>query len=881
MLYLSKLRARLRAFFRKSRLEDEMSEELRFHVERQIEDHIKAGMAPQEARYAALRAFGGVELVKEECRDARGLRIIDDLGRDLRYGLRMLRRSPGFTIVAMVTLALGIGANTAIFSLIDAVLLRMLPVRDPRQLVELSRPGGRTLSHPFFEYIRDHNDVFSGVFTVASGRYEAGVPLGEGAVYDVRYSLVSSGYFEVLGVVPVLGRALDERDLMRADGAVIGYGLWERAFGRDPGVLGRNLRIGGRPYTIVGVAPPEFLGVAAGQPDDIWLPITRIDRQTLENPVAFVLRIMARLKPGVTERQARANVDVLARQLREEWKLDWQPAIEVTPAGGGLTQLRRRFSRPLAVLMSLVGLVLLIASVNVANLLLARAAARQKEMAVRLSIGAGRARLLRQLLTESILLAGSGGALGLLFASWAQKVLVRFISTAVVPVDLSFDLDYRVLGFTSAASLCTGILFGLAPALAATRLDLTPMLKGGVSSAGGERARLRPGRLLIAGQVAVSSVLLVGALLFARSLHNLNSLDAGFNPQKIALLRAELADDGPRGVDPARLYEQVLERLSALPGVQSVALSSETLFQGNTWTEAVIAPGYHARPGEDRDAVILVVSRGFFKTMQTPVLRGRDFGPQDHENTPRVAVVNEAMAQHYFPGTDAIGRTFMLDSRDFPGPLAIVGVVRDAKYRSLRQPAPRIVYLPMRQAPVPLGMATIEVRTAADPEKVTDVLWREVQNVNRLLRVGSATTQARLVESTIVQERLLAHLSGFFGVLAALLVSLGLYGVTSYAVSQRIGEIGIRLALGAQRRDVLRLVLGESLALVASGVLLGLPAAFGLSRLVESLFFGVSGSDPITLALAASLLLAVGMLSASLPAHRAARVDPMAALRYE
>src|SRR5205823_3853250 len=277
-----------------------------------------------------------------------------------------------------------------------------------------------------------------------------------------------------------------------------------------------------------GVAPPEFLGVAAGQPDDIWLPITRIDRQTLENPVAFVLRIMGRLKPGVTERQARANVDVLARQLREEWKLDWQPAIEVTLAGG---------------------------------------------------------------------------ALGLLFASWAQKVLVRFISTAVVPVDLSFDLDYRVLGFTSAASLCTGILFGLAPALAATRLDLTPMLKGGVSSAGGERARLRPGRLLIAGQVAVSSVLLVGALLFARSLHNLNSLDAGFNPQKIALLRAELADDGPRGVDPARLYEQALERLSALPGVQSVGLSSESLFQGNTWTEAVIAPGYHARPGEDRDAV--------------------------------------------------------------------------------------------------------------------------------------------------------------------------------------------------------------------------------------------------------------------------------------
>ena len=555
--------------------------------------------------------------------------------------------------------------------------------------------------------------------------------------------------------------------------------------------------------------------------------------------------------------------------------------VEVEPASGGLTELRKRFSRPMLVLMTVVGLLLLIAALNVANLLLARASARQREMGIRLSIGANRWRLIRQLLTESFVLAGTGGALGLVLAPKAAAFLVRFLSSAVGQIDLTFSIDERVLAFTLATSLCVATIFGLAPALAATRLDLSPMFKGGAFLSRHGAGRARPVRVLVVAQVAISCVLLLGAVLFARSLQTLSNLDAGFRPENVLLLPVHTLKAGPEGVERVRLYQRLLERLSRVPGVRSAALSSESLFSGNMWTEAVNAPGIAPRPGEGREAVLLVISPGFFRTMSTPMVRGRDFSLRDDERAPKVAIVNEAMARYYFGGTDALGRTFVLEHRRFSQPLTVVGLVRDVKYQSLRETPPRIVYLPDLQVPGPVGEASIAVRTAANPEKMADLLRKEGMGESPYLRFGGATTQARLVEGTIAQDRMLAQLSGFFGFTAVVLVCLGLYGLTAYEVSRRTAEIGVRIALGAQRRDVLRLVLGGSMALVASGVVLGLGAALVLARLVESLLFGVHSTDAVTLFVVAALLLVVGAAAAYWPARRAAGLDPITSLRYE
>jgi len=872
---------RFRSLLRRSHAEADLQREIDLHIEQLTREHVAAGMTESEARLAARREFGSLEVTKEQCRDMRRVNFIEDFVRDLAYAFRLLTKSPGFTLAAVLSLALGIGANTAIFSLVDAVLLRMLPVREPQQLLEVSRNGGRTLSYPMFEVIRDRNQVFSGVLMTSSGRFAASVRLGDIDVGDAHFSPVSGDYFAVLGVSPVIGRALSQEDLAGSNTTVIDYGLWQRAFAGDPAVLGKALRVGSRAYTIVGVAPRGFTGVATGQPVDLWVPVTWFDRQALQNPVAMMFRVVARRKPGVSEEQARANMELLARQWSAEWKFEQPMQVEVAPASGGLTQLRRRFSRPLLVLMTIVALLLLIAAANLANLLLARASARQREMSVRLSLGASRTRLIRQLLTESFVLGGVGGALGLLLAPGAATFLVRFLSSAVGTIELSFGIDGRVLAFTLATSVAVVLLFGLAPALATTRPDLSPMFKGGASWSGRGEGPARPGKLLVVAQVAISCVLLVGAVLFARSLETLTNLEAGFRPENVLLLHARTSAEGPKALERVRLYERVLDRLARVPGVRSAALSSESLFSGNSWTEAVNAPGFAPRPGQDREAVLLVISPGFFRTLGTSMVRGRDFDSRDDERAPKVAIVNEAMARYYFGGTNALGRTFRLEHRAFPQPLTVVGLVRDAKYKSLREAAPRIVYLPYLQAPGPLGGANIAVRTAANPEKMADLLWKEVQGESPHLRFGGVTTQARLVDGTIAQDRMLAQLSGFFGFTAAALVCLGLYGLTAYQVSRRTAEIGVRIALGAQRWDVVRLVLGGSMTLVGSGIALGLGAALGLGRLVESLLFGVHSTDPVTLLLSAVMLLGVGAAAAYWPARRAAKLDPVASLKYE
>lgn len=872
---------RLRSLLRSSRAVMEMERELQLHVEQLTREYISAGMSESDARRAARLEFGSLEAIKEQCRDMRRVTLVQDLFKDFAYACRLFTKSPGFTLTAVLSLALGIGANTAIFSLVDAVLLRSLPVQEPRQLVEISRNGGRTLSYPAYEAIRDRNEVFSRVLLTSAGRFVASLSVGTINAGDVQFSPVSGDYFAVLGLVPVIGRALAEEDLAASNVAVISYQLWQRAFDGNPDVLGKALRMGRWNYTVVGVAPPRFTGVLTGQSIDVWVPITWFEDRYLRNNVAMMFRVMARRKVGASDEQVRANMTLVTQQLSAEWRFEQPMQVEIADASGGLTLVRRRFSRPLWILMTVVALLLLIATVNVANLLLARAGARHREMAVRLSIGASRWRLIRQLLTESLVLGGAGSALGLLLAPLAAASLVTFLSSAMGVMDLSLDLDVRILAFTVMTSLIVVGLFGLAPALAATRLDLTAMFKGSPSAARAE-GRARPGKLLVVAQVAISCVLLAGAILFARSLRTLVHVDAGFRPENVVLLGVGL-DPGKRvsDVERVRTYERVLERLARVPGVQSAALSSERLFGSGTWTEPVSAPTFTPLPGQDREAVLLVVSPRFFETMGTRLLRGRAFEARDDERAPRVAIVNEAMIRYYFGETDAVGLTFQLGDRSAAPGIRVVGVVQDAKYRSLKDPAPRIIYLPALQEPGPVGEANLAIRTAGDPEKMADLLWKEARSEVPGLRWRGATTQAWLVEGTIAQDRMLAQLSGAFGLTAMVLVCLGLYGLTAYEVSRRAAEIGIRLALGAQRTDIVRLIVGRSMILVTSGVLIGLAAAGALMRLVENLLFGVRSSDAVTFAASAATLLTVGAAAAYWPARRAAQLNPVATLRAD
>jgi predicted permease len=880
MSHFKRFALRLFNVVRGARADDELSRELEAHLRLMQDEFERRGMSADQARLAARRAFGGLEQAKEQQRDARSFVWLEDARRDVGYALRTLVRSPGFTLTAVLSLALGIGANAAIFSLVDAVLLRMVPVAEPRQLVEVTRQNGGTVSYSLYETIRARNEVFSGVFCMSSGRYAASARLGAIDAGDVHVSLVSGDYFNVLGVHPVIGRSLDDADLMTANTTVIGYDLWQRAFGGDPEIVGKALRLGSRPHTIVGVAPAGFRGISVGQPMDVWVPLTYMGRNDLKNGMAFTFRVVGRRLPAASNEQVLANMTVLARQWGTEWKLEQPLQMEVVSASGGLTQLRRRFSRPLAVVMTVVALLLLIATANVANLLLARASARQREIGVRLSLGASRSRLIRQLLTESALLALAGGALGLIAAPAAAAFLVRFLSSAVGRFDFTFGVDGQLLTFTVVAAFVAVLIFGLVPALAATRPDLSSLLKGRATADGAARIVARPGKLVVVAQVAISCVLLVIAMLFARSLGSLTHLDAGFRRENVLLFGVYTEGSGMTGAEHVRLYERLRQRFASLPGVRSAAVSSESLFGGGTWTEPVSTAGFNPAPGQDREAVLLVVSPEFFRTMDTPVLRGREFEARDDDRSTRVAIVNEATARYFFGDGDPVGRTLRVEANGFPDPLTVVGVVKDAKYRSLKDPAPRMVYLCYLQAPGAAG-GNFAIRTIADSEYSAHALWKQASAESSALRLGNSTTQARLVLATIAQDRMLAQLSSAFGIAAACLVCLGLYGLTAYDVSRRTKEIGIRMALGAQHGEVVQSVVRGAVLLVGIGTVLGLAASAAMVQLIEGLLFGVRPTGWQTFAATAALLVGIGAAAAYWPARRAARVDPMIALRVE
>jgi putative ABC transport system permease protein len=849
-------------------------------------------------------------------------RLEEEIFQDLRYGVRMLLKHKGFTAVAVLSLSLGIGANTAIFSLIDVLLLKSLPVKDPQQLVVFSivRPGGNdvTFSYPLFDRFNQANHSFAGIVASNGGdkmQMSVADPGAGGQLEPVQAEQVSGNYFSVLGVNAVAGRTLTEEDDRASDPqpvVVISYDFWRSRFGLDPGVLGRKIILEDFPFTVIGVATPGFSGFEVGGKPDLWWSLRMTSQVYSGRKWPSWLLVMGRLLPGVSVEQARAELDAIHRQRLNEIPPErlsqltptersnyFSPRIELEPGGAGWTPLRKPFRQPLLILMMVVSLVLVIACANVANLLLSRAAARQKEIAVRLALGAGRFRLIRQLLTESLVLALTGGALGLLVAYQGTQLLLTYLPTER-PVFLNVGPDSRVLGFTLAVSVLTGILFGLAPALRATRLDLTTSLKEKAGSASSGRSRLALNRVLIVAQVGLSLLLLIGAGLFVRSLQKLKSLDAGFNRENVVVFEVE-PGHGFSVAQQTSLYKQLLARLEALPGARAASVSGyPPLNRMTTASNSVQVPGHTPPPGEDTSCQLLWVGPKFFETMGIPLIQGRAFGPPEETpvaatgrqtaiaktaqnaipDPPLAAVINQAMAHYFFGDENPLGNQFDFIAGSLKSRFQVIGVVKNAKYKTLRETTRRAFYVSYFQDPGS-GPLTFLLRTTGNPTGFGSAIQRSVRELNPRLQVVGLKTMDDVVNESLVQERFVAQLASFFSLLALLLACVGLYGTMSYAVTKRTSEIGIRMAVGARSWDVVWLVMRETMLLVAVGVTIGLIAALATTRLISSMLFGLTPYDPVTIAVAALLMVAVAALAGYLPARRASRVDPLTALRHE
>ena len=826
------------------------------------------------------------------------------LWRDIRHASRSLRKAPGFSAVVILTLGLGIGANTAIFSLMDQVLLRPLPVHDPAALVLLDGPGpfrGRTMnamtfSYPMYDDFRDRNEVFSGVLA----RFPLPTTIvWRGASERANGELVTGNYFDVLGVRPALGRlfsASDDHTRGAHPVAVLSYGYWQRRFGGDPQVLNQTIIVNGHPLTIVGVSGRGFTGVQVGQAADVMVPLMMKAEMTptwndLDNRRSRWLTVMARLKPGISRTQAEAAMNVIYRQINEQeikevpggsesWRQRFvSKHLDVLPGHKGLSDLRQEFSTPLIVLMSMVAVVLLIACANVANLLLARTMARHKEITLRLALGAGRARIMRQQIVESGLLAAAGTIAGLLFAWWTGGLLLSALPGDPAARSLSADPDLRIAGFALLAGVLTAIVFGIVPALQATRAGVTSALKeeSGTVAGGGRQIRLR--RVLVVAQVALSMVLLAGSGLFARSLYNLKSLDPGFRVDDIFAFSLDPSLSGYSGDRLTGLYRRMQDELTALPGVRSVSMSQIGALTGNNWSMTIRVDGYQAKEGEDLNPSVDGVGPRYFETMGIPLVSGREFTERDSKGAPRVAIINETMARYFFAGTNPIGRRFGFGG-GAPTDIEIVGVVKDVRSLELRDQAPRFVYIPYAQDE-DVTQLTYYVRAAPDGGASGESIRQAVRRLDANLPVFDMKTMALQVDESLFIERMVAALSLAFGALATVLAAIGLYGVMSYAVTRRTREIGIRMALGAERGRVLWLVLREVAAMAIVGIAGGLGAALWLTRQIQSQLFGLSPNDPLTLAVATMLLALVAIGAGYIPARRATSIDPMIALRSE
>jgi putative ABC transport system permease protein len=883
MAMLNKMRMRLRALFFKSEMEDELDEEVRFHLEREIQENIARGMTPEEARYAAIRSFGGVERVKEESRDERGIRLLEELWQDLRYGARMLLNNPGFTAVAVVTLALGIGANSAIFSVINALLLRQLPYRDPGKLVQVWETdvkrgdNAMTASYPNFADWRDRNHVFEQIAAYSGDGF---ILTGTSDSERIQGAIVSPSFFSMLGIKPIVGRVFspEEDHPNKVFSAVISERLWRRRFNSDPHITGKTVGIDDESYTVIGVVPGVTDLYELPYDTELWLPISFGGAFNIRR--GHYLNVMARLKPGVTPEQAQANMDYIAGALAAQYPdANKDHGIRLVPLH---EQILGDYKLALVVMLGAVAVVLLIASANVANMLLARAGSRQREIAIRIALGAGRFRLIRQLLTESLLLSIIGGAIGLLLALYGVYLLVTF-GPADLPRAQEIAVDGSVLGFTLAVSLLTGVIFGLAPALQASRPDLNETLKDSGRSATGSAGHRRVRSLLVVSEIALSLILLVGAGLLMRSFLKLRAVDPGFNSQNSLVGRISLSGSKyETETSVIAFYDQFLDKIKSLPGIQSAAI--------RTYIPIAASEGFANRsfsiegrltdPADRPTAFYNGVSPDLFHTMDIPIVKGRPFDNQDVKEARKVIIINETFARRNFPGEDPIGKrmTYRANPREEDW-ATVVGIVKDTKPRALDGDPVAEMYVPFAQQP-DSSMAFI-IRMTSKPEGTIAAVRQTVQSLDKDQPVYGIRTLESVMSEAVAKPSFRMFLLGIFASVALILAMVGIYGVMSYSVAQRTHEIGIRMALGAQRTDVVQLVIGYGMALTFVGVGIGLVASFALTRVLSQFLFGVEPIDPLTFTVIALLLIGVALLACWIPAQRATKVDPLLALHCE
>jgi predicted permease len=884
-------------------MEQDMADELAFHLERRADDLSRRhGVSLEEARRLARLEFGSVEKHKDEARRTLGLRPLDELRADLRYAWRSYVHSKVFTAAAVATLALGIGATTAIFSLIDAVMLRLLPVERPAELASVlgQRSGQQPrdgFTYAIWEAFRDQQDVFSGVFAWSTPKtFELGYG---GSVQDVRGLMVSGNYFGTLGVPPVAGRLIVDADDRRGcvPVAVISYAFWQRQFGGAATALGSIVSLNRQSFQVIGVSAPRFSGVEVGKTFDLAIPLcasARFDARNLDSRSRWWLSIMGRVKPGLTNAQVGARLAVLSEPImRAALPRDFsasgqeqflQTKLVAISSATGPSALRRTFGQPLSILMAVVALVLLIACANIAGLMLARAAARSREIAIRTALGASRARLVRQLLTESILLSLVGAGLGVLFARWGTSLLVRNLATARNPVFVDLSLDWRVLAFVAALAVLTGVLVGLLPAVRSTDFAVSDVMKRQAAVAGGERrVRFHAGKWMVACQVALSLILLIGGGLLLRTFVKLVRVDLGFDASNVLVVMAKppwfAADMVKMSAEERTLaHEEIARQLRTLPGVLSVARTFTTPIGDDNYSTGVAADIPGAAPDSGGTGYFNFVAPGYFATLRTPIVAGRDFDDRDTTTSAAVAIVNETLARKYFPGESVLGRRLRIHQQ--PEPVEIVGLVKDATYAAVKDAMLPTVFMPATQAPPGGAAQEFVLRTSVPSEVIIPSVQRIVRDVNPEIPLAFQTLTQQ-VDDNLVQERLLATLAGFFGGLAMLLAMIGLYGVLSYLVTHRQTEFGVRMALGAGPASILWLVMREVLLVLSAGVTVGLAAALATARVLRQLLFGLEPHDPTTIAIAIALLSAMAALAGYLPARRATRVDPIIALRAE
>jgi predicted permease len=907
---------RVKALIRRRELERDLEDEMSFHLALREAGYQASGAAADEAHTAARREFGNVAGFKETCRDMWTFASFEHLWQDLRFAARTLSKEPGFTAMAIVSLGLGIGANTAVFTLVNDLLLKTIPVEDPGHLISMGAAegsgvmGGLTgkvdiFPYSFYKQTESTRAVFREVAAYGSFAVRVSArPVGQSSAgaEQANSSLVSGNYFHVLGVQPLIGREIGPGDAETAGSqavAVLSYDFWQRRFSGDPAVVGKAIVVNGTPFMIVGVMAPKFYGMALdARPPDMWMPLTMqaqamLRPSLLDRNGPYWLHMAGRLQSGVTLAQAQEWISIqLRRYMTDEEgpgiKADRKQeidtvSVELMPGGRGVSYLRGQYAEPLRILMGVVALVLLIACANLANFFLAKIATRQHEITTRLALGAGVSRIVRQMLTETLTIAFLGGALGLALAAWGTRALISFVVRGAVRSPFDPDPDLRVLCFTFGISLLTGLLFGLAPAWQASRVSVASGMRvGSRSVVGGVRSGHFPlSKILVTVQVALSLVLLVGAGLFVRTLNNLEKQAFGFDRSNVvtAELDTRLAGYKPEAL--TALYGRLLEKAETIPGVRSASFSSLPPLGDGSWDLMVFVHGHVQQTHEDLSSSINSVTPRYFETAGIPLVAGRFFGPGDIPGASQVLIVNEQMVRHFFPNGDALGQ-YIAVGGSVKGEWQIVGIVKDGKYKDAREAPRPMIFFPLQQlSGEDLYAFVLMVRTNRDSASIASELRRALAQVDGNIPMRRVSTLSELVDSSMARERMVSRLSSFFSLLALLLASIGLYGVMSYNVVRRSNEIGIRMALGAKRSEVLWMVLRETVALLALGIVIGVPVTFAATRFVASQLFGLTPFDPVTVTMAVLSIAVVTIVAGYLPARRATKVDPLVALRYE